>query len=519
MIGSLRIALLLSITPILMPARMPAEPSANPFGVFTINRGLWGARMPDAAWDRGFVRLHTIIKNQDGTFAWAGSPTSPGVSSNFYGAGCFERLPSDRNWVLCLDGLPPWLQADPKDVLTPNNWTDFENLISWVVAQFPPQVKVLEIANEYGWWDTTSRAWPDAATMAEYIKRVSRTVRQQRPDLTVAGPAWVNTSSFLRERFAELAACKWSDGTRTLDWLGAISMHNYSGLDEVGAEAKFGRWSDDLAAWYQWVDTLGYARLPHYWTEFGFPLKYNNQADGHPAGRAVTAAEAARFYARAMTLLKARNAACILPFSLASFDGHGGTQDFGFHDETNTTRRPAYFAATTTMAFLKDAGPGTILHDGTRTVVNFSDRAVIWDSASRYSYDPGYTIRAAIDLKGDPVIPANARTVPVGPDPVFVTKKGSSLFSMGRIDRDVAGSVRNPGLERVAHAPRYGRKAMKVYLHAPCSFSIPRIHSLALVATSASEWIRAGWPTLMTSPHVCHPLKTAKNPKKNIGSP
>lgn len=423
MIGSLRIALLLSIMPILMPARMSAQPApANPFGVFTINRGLWGARMPDAAWDRGFIRLHTITKNRDGGFSWAVSPASQGVSSNFYGAHCFDHLPSDRNWVLRLDGLPPWLQVGPKDVLTPNNWDEFEKLIQWVVAQFPPQVKVLEVANEYGWWGTTNRAWPDVATMAEYIKRVSRSVHQQQPRLTVAGPVWVNTSSFLRARFAELATHQWPDGTRTLDWLDAISMHNYSGLDEPDAEAKFTSWNRDLAAWYHLVDTIGYARLPHYWTEFGFPLKYNRPG-GQPSGRAVSAVEAARFYARAMTLLKAKNAACILPFSLASFDGHGSTQNFGLYDETSTTRRPAYFAAATTMAFLKEAGPGNILHAGTRTVVDFGNRAVIWDPASRYSYDPGYLIRAAIDLKGDPVIPANARTVPVGPDPIFVTKK------------------------------------------------------------------------------------------------
>jgi hypothetical protein len=405
--------------------------AANPFGVFTINRGLWDNKMPDAVWDRGFVRLNSIVKSPDGTtFQW-GSALSEGIDGNFYGTNCFNSgttppMPNDRNWTLVLADMPGWLQASGTTVLTPNNWTDWKNLVKWVVAQFPSQVKMVEVSNEMYWSGSTQRGWQDAPAMAEYIKQTAIAVREANPALIVGGPTWTRTGQLYRDWLVSLAGVTLSDGTHPLDWLNVITMHNYSGDDMVGAEAKFTQWADDLDEWYAKVDSLGYGHLPHYWTEFGWPL-IDNDENGNPTNKIVTGDEAARLYARGMACLKAAGSSGIIPFSMAAISGTSAPntpnkEDFAFYNPYNVTTRPAYPSAAMAMRFLKDAGAGTITISGsTQTVVDFKDRAVIWDGAGSYNYTPAFAIGAAADLYGNPIT-ISGTTIPIGPAPVYVAK-------------------------------------------------------------------------------------------------
>jgi hypothetical protein len=171
----------------------PSGLAENPFGHFTINRGAWPQKMADAVWDRGTLKINKIAKSGS-TFVWTENSS---LNSGFCGTG-FADMPADRKWVVWLTDLPTWLQSGTT-IQTPNNWTDYENLIKWLVPQLPPQVKVIEIANERYFWGP-SRAWQTASVMGEYIKRTSLAIHSINPDLIVAGPVWTDIVSYNRDR-------------------------------------------------------------------------------------------------------------------------------------------------------------------------------------------------------------------------------------------------------------------------------------------------------------------------------
>jgi hypothetical protein len=130
-------------------------------------------------------------------------------------------------------------------------------------------------------------------------------------------------------------------------------------------------------------------------------------------------------------------------------------EDFAFYNPYNVTTRPAYPSAAMAMRFLKDAGAGTITISGsTQTVVDFKDRAVIWDNAGSYNYTPAFAIATAADLNGNPITITGGNSVPIGPDPVYVTKAPVFQIAVSRKTHGTAGDFdialnTEPGFESI----------------------------------------------------------------------
>ncbi len=442
--------------------------STNPFGQMGLNRGAWADKMPDAMWDRAFINLNTILYNGT-TFSWdqtVQNPASQGVNGRYYGDGCFgsangtppwQYMPTDRNWVLCLVGLPSWL-CTSGTTQQPNNWASYQAMIKWVISQFPPQVKVLEMSNEITWWGPTP-GWQDAQHMADYISNTAQAKNaSSRPDLILTGPTWTQpvyweTPAYNLTQFETLANTE-SQGQPALTWLDAISMHNYAvaGPGTPPANnppaAQFDAWLSALQAWYGEIDTLsaetdgnGVSLLaedvPHYWTEFGWPLTSSD------SWSEFSMDDQATFISRGLTAMKAYNAAGILPFSLTE-------SAFSFYDPNvpSTTPgspateapRPSYYAAAFAMSWLKNVGAATLTqavgHDTTGSypqgklcTLDFGDRIVIWDSSEplgeTYPLTLAYPIVGVQDMYGVNLqfsSSGSTSSVSVGYHPIFVAK-------------------------------------------------------------------------------------------------
>jgi len=272
-------------------------------------------------WNRFFIDTLAIRQNTDGSFI-SGSNGSP--EAGYPAPVDFQFLPTNQKFDACGFTVPEPMASYPSTytaglIYPPSSWTQYQQLVTYILQQLPPSVQDIEVFNEPEWnyYNTSD------PNMAYNIEMMFKTVHDavvalrasnglQNPNLKIIGPS-----------FAHFYSPKYPDGksalqdtlfkgnlfagdTGLLTYVDEISMHGY-GADTtlLEPEAEF---YDRIWQWEQHERSLSTPGLtttgvatgplkPIHMTEFGWEIGTGAQN--------VTELNRAAYVSRAMIITRA----------------------------------------------------------------------------------------------------------------------------------------------------------------------------------------------------------------------
>lgn len=288
---------------------------------------------------------------------------------------------------------------------TAEGFSAYARYATAVLQRYGPQIKALEIWNEYnGTWCRGPATADRAGTYAQMLHAAYAAIKRERPDVTVVGGATAGLPLPYLERLFAAGALQWMD---------AVSIHPYrSDSPPEGIELQ-------VAALRRLIARYNGGRtIPIWVTEIG----WGTRAAAAPGDLAIDEETQARFLVRALVLLASSGVDRVYWY-LARDDRMTPTMGF-LRNDSAFTPKPAARALAALNARLHDAlfvaretaAGGVYSLRFTRT--SGGDVRVLW-SLAPFPLAIGADTTVT-DLYGRALAPAADGTITVGDSPVFI---------------------------------------------------------------------------------------------------
>ncbi len=370
-----------------------APATTSPYGMFSCDTSNLMEYTAGSRWGRFFVETQYLLSYVGGTVQTSftsrkeGHAESPAVDV----PDMTLLLPDatiHQQWEACLGGLPQFMASVPSGATfqvgknyPPLDWTQFKEMVEYVVSNLPPTVRDLEVINEpeFNWLGNSATKNSD---INMYFKTVHDAVAElrsegllQNPNLKIIGPSFAHFYSppsnyndgQVTLQNALFAGGQFTGDTGLLTYVDEISMHGYN--DSTAVQEPEAQFYDRIYQWENYERNTAHAPglttdgtttgplKPIHMTEYGFEL-------GTGAGQ-VSELTRADYLPRAMIIAKAMNYTGIgggIPFqSIMDFDLYDRSLlPWVMIDHDAYSPTPTYVSYTTAAKNLDDsdqAGP------------------------------------------------------------------------------------------------------------------------------------------------------------------